>query len=85
MNLEEEAKKLMSMSKLITGIKSIHIDVVDNGYILTYKGMTKEDKIECKKEIHKQVDNLDESILTCTQAGFVLHQVNSLKSLFIIL
>ena len=58
MNLEEEAKKLMSMSKLITGIKSIHIDVVDNGYILTYKGMTKEDKIECKKEIHKSLNDI---------------------------
>ena len=58
MNLEEEAKKLMSMSKLITGIKSIHIDVVDNGYILTYKGMTKEDKIECRKEIHKSLNDI---------------------------
>jgi hypothetical protein len=51
MNLEEEAKKLMSMSKLIIGIKSIHIDVV-------YKGMTKEDKIACKKEIHKSLNDI---------------------------
>ena len=58
MNLEEEAKKLMSMSKLITGIKSINIDIVDNGYILTYKGMTKEDKTACKKEIHKSLNDI---------------------------
>jgi len=64
MKLDEEARRHMKV--IVKEVKSITIEIADNGYIITYSGCTEEKTYESSTEIYKTLDEaLDKVKLIC--------------------
>ena len=64
MKLDEEARRHMKV--IVKEVKSITIDIADNGYILNYSGCTEEETYESSTEIYNTLDEtLDTVTLIC--------------------